>query len=190
LVNWRAGVLLLAVLLALGVYAYQSRPKPPSAPRGAGIVPCDASNTLDLELSGTGGTTLHLQRAGTEASAEWSVVKPSPGPAAGSAVARLLTGLHEAVPSSTLDRPGGLAGYGLETPALVMTCRVSGGRSYTLSIGDKSFDGSGYYVRLSDQNKVFVLSAAEVDQLLQALAKPPYRPSPSPSGAPGPSPSP
>ncbi len=179
------GLVLLAVLAGLALYAFQTRPRTSPAPAAA-LVPCGAADTVELKLEQPGAAVVDLQRAGP--GADWQVSLPAPGAADGPALDALLGGLQSAVPTATIGQPPAGSTYGFERPSLRVSCRLSGGRSYTLSIGDKTFDGSSYYVRLSGQSRVEVISAGEVDQLNQALAKPPYRPSPSPAGSPGPSP--
>src|SRR5205807_1853646 len=107
LINWKTGLVLLAVLAGLALYAYQTRPQGSPAP-AATLVPCGAADTLELRLEQPGVAVLDLQRAAP--GADWQILLPAPG------------------------------------------------------------------------------AAGAVDQLNQALAKPPYRPSPSPAGSTGPSP--
>ena len=185
MINWKTGLVLLAVLAGLALYAYQTRPHGSPAP-AATLVPCGAADTLELRLEQPGVAVLDLQRAAP--GADWQILLPAPGAADAAALDSLLGGLQSTLPTATIGQPPSGSSYGFDRPSLRVSCRLSGGRSYTLSIGDKTFDGSSYYVRLSGQSRVEVISAGEVDQLNQALAKPPYRPSPSPAGSTGPSP--
>lgn len=182
MVNWRIGLVLLAVMVALGAYIYQSRTRPAPAPPAGALVPCDSLNTVNLTLRGR-DLMMELERA--SASAEWRVTRPQPGVADPSRVAGLFTNLHGWRPAATVEHPQP-SGYGLETPHLVVTCRVKGGPSYNLSVGDQSLDGSGYYVRRSDDPRVYVVSAALVDALGRSLTEPPLPRSPVPAVSPSP----
>ncbi|MDQ6691656.1 MAG: DUF4340 domain-containing protein, partial [Candidatus Dormibacteraeota bacterium] len=93
---------------------------------------------------------------------------------------RAIESLKETAPGQDL---------GLQPPAMVVSCNLRGGASYTLSIGGQSFDGNGNYARLSGDPKLHVIPAAEVAKFRKAVAQPPYRPSPTPSGPTSPSPS-
>ena len=60
-----------------------------------------------------------------------------------------------------------------------MACRVQSGRSYNLTVGKQSFDGSGYYARKGGDSRVYIVSSVEVDGFDKALSKPPVKPTPS-----------
>ena len=65
-------------------------------------------------------------------------------------------------------------------PAAVVSCRLSSGSSYNLSVGSQSFDGSGYYAQKGGDHRVYVVASVAVQQFDQALAQPPVKPTPSP----------
>ena len=81
---------------------------------------------------------------------------------------------------NTISKPGPDSQYGLAPAREALTCRLSDGSSYNLSVGSQSFDGSGYYARKGGDSRVYVISSIEVQQFDQALAEPPVKPTPSP----------
>jgi hypothetical protein len=185
-INWKAALALVVVLLALGVYALQSRPAP--AKPAAVLLPCDVIQTLDLKLTGPGGKVLELRRS--SAGGPWQLLAPSAGPADGTVVDDLLATAAQLQSSDTLKTPPAEPDLGLDPARLTVACTLAKGGSYTLSIGGQNFDGSGDYARVSGDARVYVIPSATVAKFQQALDQPPVRPSPSPSGSPSPNPSP
>jgi len=180
-VNWKTGLVVLAARAARGGSAYPARQQPVTTPGAKSLVPCNQFQTVHLDLEG-GGKSLVLDRPGTGNT--WRLEKPVQADADTTQVHTLLGRVSALAPDSSIDNAEP-ARYGLTAPSRTLTCRVSDGSSYTLSIGDESFDGSGYYASTGG-GRVYVVSGLTVDQLDQALANPPVRPSP---GAPSPGPS-
>jgi hypothetical protein len=188
LINWKAALVLAVVLVALAVYALQSRPGTTAPKPAAALLPCDAVETLDLRVAGTGGKVVEASRSAP--GDPWRLVQPSPGPADGAAVDGLLATAGQLLSTDTLKSPPSGAELGLDAPRLTLTCTLRKGASYTLSIGGQNFDGSGDYARVSGDARVHVIPSATVTKIQQVLDQPPVRPSPSPSGNSSPSPSP
>lgn len=179
---------MLVLFVAVAVYAVQSRPRPASPPPPArALVPCEPSETLELSITSSGGGDLLVQRSAT--GAEWTVKRPRPGAADGAAVDGLLGALSSLHATESLKETAPGQDLGLQPPGTTISCSLSGGASYTLSVGGQSFDGNGNYARVSGDAKVHVIPAAEVAKFQKAVAQPPYRPSPTPSGPTSPSPS-
>jgi hypothetical protein len=187
-INWKAGAVLLVVLVAIAVYALQTRPGPASTKTAAGLLPCDVVQTLDLKVTGSGGKVVEVRRSG--AADAWQLVQPNPGPADGAAVDGLLASAAQLQSTDTLKNSPATADLGLDPARLTVACTLAKGGSYTLSIGGQNFDGSGDYARVSGDARVHVIPSATVAKFQQALDQPPARPSPSPSGSASPSPSP
>jgi hypothetical protein len=181
LVRWRVGLVLLALMFAVGAYIYQSRTRS-AQPAPEPLVPCTTLNTVFLAVRSL-DLAIELERS--SATAEWRLTRPQPSPADASRVAGLMTHLHAMVPQATIEHPE-RTGYGLEAPHLFLTCRVKDGASYNLSVGDRSLDRSGYYVRKSDDSRVFVISATPVEAFNQSLTEPPLPRSPAPVVTPSP----
>ena len=177
MISWRTGGLLLLVLAGLVVYAYATRPVPATPrPPAASFLPCPSVDLVLVRVEG-GGRATQLERAsGRDA---WRVTQPVAGPADPDQASYLIESIDSIKALNTLG--SSVPSAGLESPREILTCRVKGGGSYTLSIGNPSFDGSGYYARRSGDSRVYVISSVEVDAFDHALAEPPVKPPPSPS---------
>jgi hypothetical protein len=175
LVSWRWGIVLLGVLAALAVYLVASRPRPAAQPPA--LIPCGLLNTVYLRIDG-GGRTLELQRPNPRA--EWQVVQPVRAPGDPSSVDFLVNDLSSVEVLNTIPTPQPKTQYGLDQPGFDVNCRLQNGRSYNLTVGKQSFDGSGYYAQKGGDNRVFIISSVEVDGFDRALSKPPVKPTPSP----------
>jgi len=176
LINWKAALALLAVLVGLAVFLYLSQPRPVAGKPP--LIPCDQFNSLYVDVRGQGKETeLERPRAGDP----WRVTRPVAAPAEPVTVQFLLDAIRATRVMNTLDRPQPLAAYGLVTPRLVLTCRVTNGASYTLSVGDQTFDASGYFAQRAGDSRVYVISGVEVDRFQRTLDEAPVRASPSPS---------
>jgi hypothetical protein len=187
-INWKAALGLAVVLIALAIYALQSRPGTTAPQPAPGLLPCDVVQTLDLKVTGSAGKVVEARRS--VAGDPWQLVQPSTGPADGSAVDGLLTAAAQLQSTDALTTPPAAPELGLDPARLTVACTLAKGRSYTLSIGGQNFDGSGDYARVSGDARVHVIPSATVAKFQQVLDQPPVRPSPSPSGSPSPNPSP
>ena len=175
MVSWRAGLVLLALLAALAVYAVVSRPR--AAPARAAFLPCGVTTALYVKVQGQ-DRVLELERADT--SEPWRLTQPVRADADPDRVTTFVNAIDVIRLQNTIQDPRGDSTYGLDRPREVLTCRVKDGSSYNLSVGSPSFDGSGYYARKGGDSRVFVISSVEVDQFDSALTQPPVKPTPSP----------
>ena len=175
MVSWKGGLLLLALLAGLAVYALVSRPGP--APAQASFVPCNVVKAVYFRIQGV-DRTVELQR--TTPTAPWRLLQPAPSEVDANRVTTIVNAMDVIRVQNTISKPGPDSQYGLAPAREVLTCRLSDGSSYNLSVGSQSFDGSGYYARKGGDNRVFVISSIEVQQFDQALADPPVKPTPSP----------
>lgn len=174
MVSWKGGLVLLALLGALGVYVLATRPAPPRP--SASLVPCDVVQAVYFRVQSS-DRTVELQR--DTITSPWRLTQPAPAEADPDRVTTLVNALDVLRVQNTIGKPGDAAGYGLDRPREVVTCRVKVGSSYNLSVGSPSFDGSGYYARKGGDNRVYVISSVEVQLFDQALAQPPVKPTPS-----------
>ena len=169
---------MLAVLLvALGVYAWVSRPQPePEAPV---LFPCDVTNALDVLVTGHDGRQVEVRRPSVHDS--WLVVKPVQAPADQDNARSLAEDLHSIVPKNAIDHPDPPAAYGLDSPRVTVTCRVNSGASYTLTVGKENFDSSGYYAAKAGDGRVYVISSVPIDDYDRQLVTPPVLSGASPT---------
>ena len=175
MVSWKWGVVLLGVLAALVVYVVATRPRP--APQTPALIPCGVLDTVYLRVQG-GGRTLELQRS--TPTAQWTVLQPVEAPGDPGSVDFLVNEVNSLEVLNTISTPRPRSQYGLAEPAFDVSCRVKAGRSYNLTVGKQSFDGSGYYAQRGGDSRVYIISSVEVDAFDKALSKPPVKPAPSP----------
>jgi hypothetical protein len=183
LVSWKGGAALLAVLVALAVIAFVTRPQ--GAPPAKEFIPCDSLNAVGLTLESGGKTVVAERPTPTD---DWRLQQPVQEAADHTELSSLLSAISSIDPLNTIPNPAEPASYGLDAPHAVVTCRVKDGGSYTLSVGKASFDGSGYYARKAGDARVYVISSVPVDQVDRDVSAPPVQATPSAAGA-SPSPS-
>lgn len=176
MVSWKSGLLLLAVLVGLGIYAYASRPQPP--PLVPAFVPCGLLEATGISIQGP-SRTLEMVRQTTRD--PWQIQQPVKAAGDPNAIDTLVAAIDSVKVLNTIKDVQPAAVYGLDRPREVLTCRVTSGASFTLSIGNQSFDSSGYYAQKGADSRVYVISSVEVDSFDRALAEPPVQPTPGPS---------
>ncbi len=175
MVSWKGGLVLLVVLFGIAAYLFLNRPQP--APAQSALVPCDLMNTVYVKIDGRNGPVT-MERA--DVRAEWQLLSPKPEPGDHGRITTLISALNSIRVLNTLQNGGNGAAEGLTQPREVVSCRTAAGASYTLSVGNQSFDGSGYYAQRGGDQRVYVISSVEVDEFDRALAQPPVKPTPSP----------
>ena len=111
---------------------------------------------------------------------EWEVVQPLQAPGDPNSVDVLVNDVNAIEVLNTISTPQVGSQYGLDQPGFDVSCRVQSGRSYNLTVGNQSFDGSGYYAQKGGDNRVYIISSVEVDGFDRALTTPPVKPTPSP----------
>ena len=70
--------------------------------------------------------------------------------------------------TDSLGKATDLAQFGLSTPVATMTVTYTDGSTLTLYLGNATPSESGYYVRLSDSDEVFICSSSTVSDLFEA----------------------
>lgn len=70
--------------------------------------------------------------------------------------------------TDSLGKATDLAQFGLSTPVATMTVTYTDGGTLTLYLGNATPSESGYYVRLSDSDEVFICSSSTVSDLFKA----------------------
>ncbi len=176
-VSWKGLFLLGVVLAGLGVYAWISRPQPPA--EKTPLFPCDITNALDVLVTARDGKQVQVTRPSIHDL--WVVVKPVSAPADQDNARTLAEDLHSIVPKNAIDHPDPPVSYGLDNPRLTVTCRVSSGASYTLTVGKENFDSSGYYAARVGDGRVYVISSVPIDDYDRQLVTPPVLSGASPT---------
>jgi hypothetical protein len=169
LVSWKGAAALTILLVGLiGAFVWMGRQHAPAAPP---LFPCDVTNALDLKVTSADGRVVEIARPALRGT--WVIAQPSPGPAEPEFAQGLVESLHSIKPDDTL-RGVDPVQFGLGQPTRTVTCRVSSGRSFTLTVGKERFDGGGYYAQKAGDPNVYVISSVPVDDFDNRLKQPPY----------------
>jgi hypothetical protein len=193
--NPRVTVGLLAVLLALGAYVYYGAPA--ASPAGPTPTTKDSNIQLDVwTLDENQIQAVSVERGGQEAGVEragdeWKLT-PSGEPADRLRVNSLIFRLASVRATYRVASAANDTEFGLATPAMVATIRLSRGETRTLSVGGKAPAESGTYARKDGDTAIYLVSNALAQDLERIVTEPPRpaSPTPLPSPAPGTSPSP
>lgn len=191
--SYRMTAILLAVLIVLGgvVYYVQQQPAPKStaAKSNPSVLSFSPTDATKLVIS-SGDKATEVSRQGSN----WTLVKPEAGSADNARVQGWIDQIGNLTADRAIDNPSDLSSYGLTKPKLNVEVDLGGGKTVKLVFGDKTPDGSDYYVQVpSDPAKakaVYLISAPLGDDLISALTKPPKAlptPTPLPTLAPAPS---
>lgn len=120
--------------------------------------------------------------ASTEDGETWAIDEAPEGTdtALGADQTRILAaiaGLPTMQPIRVLSGVEAMASYGLESAPITLTFRLTNGDEHTITIGEKSPTGSGYYVSTTPNSSaatdVLLIPAATLDQVVAFLTLPP-----------------
>jgi hypothetical protein len=174
----RSTIILLIILAALvGLAWYLNHPKTPD--QGT---PTPSSSTVylftpqdgvvnSIKIVSKDGQTVDLER---NQDGTWTITQPQMGPAD--------AGLSEssATQVTTLSVVNSLEGgntppeaMGLVDPSYTFTFTFASGKQYSLTVGDQTPIGSGYYAQL-DNNPPVIVDKNGIESLLMLLKTPPY----------------
>jgi hypothetical protein len=193
--NPRVTAGLLAVLIALGAYVFFGSPAGPmtgpaglaSGTAGPGATPTPQLDLWKLDDRQIASVTVReaageagVQRNGDD----WSLL-PSGEPADRLRVNSLMLRLANLRATRRLDSVTNLADYGLTAPAMTVAYKLADGTGHTLTVGGKAPAESGTYSQVDDDQTVYLLSNALVQDIERLVSDPPRQPAPSPSPSPG-----
>lgn len=117
----------------------------------------------------------------------WQITKPDNVAADSAAVDSALSQLTNLQANRVLTDVTDLKPFGLVTATLEVRLIMTDTTPYALTVGDKTPDGSSYYVVYTgDKSKVFTVSSYALDTLMGWLNLPPYQPTPTPTLPPSP----
>src|SRR2546421_5190224 len=106
MVSWKGGLVLLALLGALGVYALATRPGPTRS--SSSLVPCDVVQALYFRVQAP-SRTVELRR--DTITSPWRLTQPAAGEADPDRVTTLVNALDVLKVQNTIAKPGAAAGY-------------------------------------------------------------------------------
>jgi len=183
--NFRLTGVLLALFIILGLAAYwfELRYEPPAPGQGTQtpVFNAAADQVARLEVQSAGKTvTLSRDNAG-----QWQIVQPETSAADNRRVDDVVTQLVKLTATRTIENASDLASYGLEQPQAQATVTLKQGEPLQLLIGNKTPDGSAYYVRRPDRPTIYIVPSWIISDLTRLVSDPP-KPRPTPTPAPPP----
>ena len=144
----------------------------------------DASNVKTIEIRDLRGTR-EVQI--TRNQRNWQLEKPESKPADSNSVDSALMRLTTIQASRVLTNVSDIAPFGFVTATLEVRLIMTDNTAYALTVGNKTPDGSSYYVVYTgDKSKVFIVSSSIISDLTTWLTTPPYEPTPTPTFTPTP----
>lgn len=151
-------IIILLVVLALVVVAVTVIPGllggEEEAPGDTSIslaLDADALSTLSWDYN---GESVSLVRG---ADGSWQYAEDPIFPLNQSYPQAMLAALGGLTAVSKLENPNGLADYGLENPAQVISAASSAGESTAISVGDQNAVNSSYYAMLSGDDSIYMI---------------------------------
>ncbi|HUG44173.1 MAG TPA: DUF4340 domain-containing protein [Acidobacteriota bacterium] len=154
----RKVLILLVVFLGLGAYVYfyeiagwEERQKAEQLQESLLRLEEDQIESIEISLQGRDPVLLVKDRE------EWQLRRPLEAPASESEVRTLLQRLTEARRNRSFEAEQDLSAYGLDEPRLRVTISTPDG-ARELAIGNSDFAETNVYVRLSDEEEVFLTS--------------------------------
>jgi hypothetical protein len=148
-------LVLLAVAIPLGWYAYHDSKKGPveEGPKHDKVFAIDASKIDELTIKSESGDRTTLRRKGPA----WEIVQPAPAAPDEAAVSGITSNLASAEIQRIIDdNPSDLKEFGLADPRVEVAFKA-GGQERRLQIGQKTPSGSDVYAKIADQKRVFLI---------------------------------
>ena len=181
------GVLLaVLVLLTAAVYFYQTyAPRSPQSAKEKALeifnYEGQAANIALLEVKQGDKITRVVSKEGVG----WTMEAPEQAPVDTGRVSQTVGQLSVLKATSLVsENPDDTAKYGLDTPQLTVSLGVKDRDFQRLLIGMEAPTKTGYYVKVAESKKIFLVSAYIVEDLKKMVAEPPRaRPTSIPSPA-------
>jgi len=170
--NSRMTLGLLAILAVLAVVVYFTEGSAPAADNATPQPEVLRFATSDAQLIAveSEGRTLEIVRQ----DGSWRITKPIEDRAEDFQVNGLVDRLSNLNASRQFDVPlDGLNEYGLATPKTSVRIQLSNGSEVQFQLGERTPDGSGYYVKVADRSPIYVVSTIIGDDLKRMVNQPP-----------------
>jgi hypothetical protein len=162
-------ILVVIVALLVGAYFMIGRNKPAGTDSSATSTTAEVMYVVNYTTDKVDSVTLQNPEGTfviTQQGTAWALTSPTDIKADPS----VLSGIAINASSVTADKlveenAQDLSKYGLNKPVIVKL-KLKDGSERSVEIGDKTPTKGGYYVKLADQNKVYVVSSYTCDQLV------------------------
>jgi hypothetical protein len=180
---WITTLVLIGVLavLAVVVLLVSKRPAPPE--EGAVPTPSPLWTFSGGDVTAI-TVTMGLERVAVRHDPRWRMVQPAEGEADEARLIDLSYKLADLRYTRALADVESLATYGLQPAQVQATLAFSDGTKIDLSIGTTNPGGESSYVQKAGDPQVYLVSATDLQGLLDLVNSPPYAPTPAPSPSP------
>lgn len=189
--SYRLTAVLVAFLVVLGGVVYYVMQQPAATdspekhyPQVLSFGPDEASQ---ITITSNDNQKTELIKSG----ANWTIDGAADQPADDGRVQGWISQLSSLIADREISDATDLGPYGLTTPKLTVVIGLSGGKQARLVFGDKTPDGSDYYVQVPDDparaKSIYLIGSYLGDDLTSALNSPPVAiptPVPAPTLAP------
>lgn len=128
-----------------------------------------------LELTTANGILVLIHQEG----GDWTLEAPVQEPANSNLVESLISTLLPLNPTRALPTGSDPAAYGLDAPEFTVTFSNSSGEQVTIEVGSHNPDETKRYVRLAQQEDVYLVHAYQLDRLAGMVLEPPIAPTPT-----------
>tara|TARA_B100001123_G_C15345680_1_gene1036990 strand:+ start:4968 stop:6326 length:1359 start_codon:yes stop_codon:yes gene_type:complete len=159
----RVNLILLVITVSLGTYIFfveRHRAPASETPPNERLFSFEAEEISNLQITASDKSITQLQQ---NENGEWSIIEPVQAVAEDptvAAVAESLTALEvQRVVEEGIDTKIPLAQFGLEEPSLDIGFSVNESTTRHLLVGDQTPTGSDLYAKLSDENRIFLISS-------------------------------
>lgn len=169
--KFRGLIAAVVVLAGLGGWLWwsQKHPAKPAAetPTTPAVVKVDAHAVTGITLTDKGATPVNIVPKGSDA---WQITSPDQYRADADAVNAILKSLSDLHPASVVEEHAtNLAAYGLNDPAVTVKVDEKNHQSASLSLGDKTPTGGGYYAMVPGSARVYTVDTSVESALSKSL---------------------
>jgi hypothetical protein len=169
--KFRGLIAAVVVLAGLGGWLWwsQKHPAKPAeeTPTTPSVVKVDAHAVTGITLTDKGTTPVNIVPKGSDS---WQITSPNQYRADTDAVNAMLKALSDLHPASVVEEHAtNLAAYGLNEPAVTVKVDEKNGQSASLSVGDKTPTGGGYYAMVPGSSRVYTVDTSVESALSKSL---------------------
>lgn len=169
--KFRGLIAAVVVLAGLGGWLWWSQKHPakpaPETPALPAIAKVDAHAITSLTITSKGAEPVTVVPSGSDT---WKITAPAEYRADADTVNAMIHSLSDLHPESVVDEHAvNLAAYGLSDPAVTVKVDEGNHPSASLSIGDKTPTGGGYYAMVPDTTRVYTVGTSVESGLAKSL---------------------
>ena len=170
--KFRGLIAAVVVLAGLGGWLWWSQKHPAKPATETPTIPAavkvDAHAVTGITVANKGATPVTIVPKGSDA---WQITSPDQYRADVDAVNAMLKALSDLHPASVVEEHAtNLEPYGLSNPAVTVKVDEKNGQSASLSVGDKTPTGGGYYAMVPGSSRVYTVDTSVESALSKSLS--------------------